>query len=620
MGGRNRTRPSFLRTAMLLAALLSLPALAGPWEDASEGQSSFVNLGPDYSVPVPVQRVRGARLVLLNQGLAERLGLSGTDLAQVEKLILERFAITTNVNGSSKWHMFATRYLDYARKSLEELGNPQGDGRAVWAGEQQIKLADGRILYLDFSLKGSGRTPLARAVLDRGGEKGLNTQYSDGLQSMEEAVRGFIASNTLARNGLESVQDLAVIELPIQKAIGKSGNTAKAALTVRVGTQTRMGHLEYFTEEPEKFRKLFEYTVKRDLGLPLDAVVTDKVVGDYFLQLGGNTGKESAVYLDNNWLHGSLTRGNQTTKGVPIDFGTFEAMDAFHGEHKYLYERLFTKNQSKDIYDYVERAYTMAKNAGFQSSVSLEQVKKEFTHTYTEKLTDLRLQRLGLTEEQIAALPANLKSEFFNTTEKLALMPGKKPMEFYLGKIKPAAFDLRNILRESLKVAETGAASTDPAWVNALIPKTSWNTLSESDLTKVPQGFKKAPKNAIYTEMARDYVASVVAIQKQLKNSGADLSAAVERATAISSQARPEAIFPSVEALMQAVRDPSRNFRENSRDAAKIVEALSDLPGKDEINHSMAHAHPGMPETGKGSAECPGRFSSLARKILPFWK
>jgi hypothetical protein len=106
-------------SSLLLA--VATPAFAQPdpnpkttLEAMSSGHHSLQTLGPEYSIQIPVRRIEGAKLILFNHQLAERLGLQlPSDPAQLEKMILDHFAFTIAKDGEpSDRTWMATYYLD----------------------------------------------------------------------------------------------------------------------------------------------------------------------------------------------------------------------------------------------------------------------------------------------------------------------------------------------------------------------------------------------------------------------------------------------------------------------------------------------------------------------------
>ncbi|WP_082411651.1 protein adenylyltransferase SelO family protein [Methylogaea oryzae] len=295
------------------------------------GPHSFKSLGSSFYVEVPVRRVPGARLVLFNRRLAESLDLPVPKGGrEIESALLEWFAWFKHESRAGEGDtpaedietFFATRYQDSDSRCA---GSALGDGRALWLGEIVRKTADDRMRYLDVVVKGIGATPLAWL-------KHPKKSHRDGMVGLTEAVHEYVYSLAAVRNGIDAAQVLAVIELPFQRAAGGE----KAALVVRVGNHLRFAHYRYFSNQPERLETLFEYGLKRDMGLPLDYPVGRQDARAYLDRILAHLAEEAAAYYDLHAVHGSPTFGNRTSDGASIDLSTFVYLDAHHAEYRYM--------------------------------------------------------------------------------------------------------------------------------------------------------------------------------------------------------------------------------------------------------------------------------------------
>lgn len=597
-----------LAMAFTLTFLQPDAVRADAWQDASGGQSSFRDLGPGFSVTTKVREVEGARVVLWNFELAKRLGLTAQDIRELEKLILKNFAVTTIGAENSTREMFATKYQDYDLEDLKYIGNPKGDGRAVWAGELRIPLENGRIAYLDVSLKGVGRTPLAREKLSEA-DGTTNSQYSDGLQSMSEALRGFITSVSLNKNGVQAVQDLAVIELPFEKIESDTGMAHKAAITVRVGEQTRIGHVEYQLEQepnPLRFRRIFEFAVRRALGLGLNTKIQKENVQEYLRMVRRNLSAQAASYLDLNFVHGSLTRGNQTTAGRPIDFGTSQIFSGFHADLRYFNDQLYIENQVRNIASYLVYFHKFAKKWEFGTQAKLESLASEsYFREVTRDLVILQLQRLGLSPEEIRMLPHSLIKRFVGNTVDLLDTRSEHKLTVYGQEISPGVFDLNEILKSSMAILESPEAGQPAAWRNVFVTKRGWATLKEDDLrsgAEIDQGLsnrlwrmfqqgepEKTPDSTYYLKM-QAYIGTVSAIHQKLKEKGESINEVIGRARAFAKTPRNDMNFPDLSGLSAKIAEGQQGFEQLSRDAMGIIETIHDR--NEDLSNKDVHPLP----------------------------
>ncbi len=450
--------PSFRKLVnpfLISFIFITVSAHAGPkdgWDEAASGNHSMRSLGSDFWVDVPVKRVEGARLILFNHELATRLGLEvPEDPGALEKLILDHFAWTVAKEGEPSERKFlATRYQDSNSKAV---GEALGDGRAFWTGEIKIPMKDGRILYVDFTAKGVGQTPLAWL-------NHSDPLHKDGLQSTEEAVHSFTMSEINLRNQLDTVGDLAVIELPMLKMDKHTKLTAKASMTIRVGTQTRIAHYRYFADEPKNFKKIFEYAIKRDLGLPLSKKLDKELVNQYLNEFSENMAREAARYYDLHAVHASPTAGNRTTRAATIDLGTFRYLDSHHTEYSYLFDQLKLEKQTEQLETYVNDIYYYAQEAKYPIEGSdVVTAKKTFRRVFKAELTNQWLHRLGLDEPSIAKVPVKLRDRFFSLMKRIHETLGKKKVDLGGDRVaKAAAYEPREILRQAVEWQLTAEA------------------------------------------------------------------------------------------------------------------------------------------------------------------
>ncbi|NRA47295.1 MAG: hypothetical protein HRU09_20285 [Oligoflexales bacterium] len=303
---------------LLLIFILALTHLAAyaahiDWSSLSSGEHPFRDLGDEYFVPLKMKKIPSneARVLFFNYKLAEKIKLPFPKAPQqLEKLILDHFAVMVerpyeahelNTEGS----MFATRYMDSAGKNPEK--DAMGDGRAVWAGQWPVEDDHGKV-YLDVVLKGVGITTLEWIGHSE-------SSHKDGLQSKREAVHSYMIGAINADNQLNASTDLAVIELSKLKKYDEKFGEQAATITVRIGHQTRMGHLSYWSHEAPTgtFKQILNYSVRRALGYHCDRTLG---LDDYKLYLAyfvENIADNAARLEDLQALHGSLTRGNMTT-------------------------------------------------------------------------------------------------------------------------------------------------------------------------------------------------------------------------------------------------------------------------------------------------------------------
>jgi nicotinate-nucleotide adenylyltransferase len=404
----------------------------------SDGSHSLQRLGAKYSRRVPIRKIEGARLVLFNSRLAQALGLDlPSDPAELERVILERFAYVIAKKGEpSERAWMATYYQDSNGK---EKGEARGDGRALWSGEIELRPNQKNnhdVFPIDVVVKGVGQTPLAWTNHDDPGHK-------DGLQSLREAVHSFIMSEANDRNELNTTMDLAVIEIPVAKKDKHSGQQENAALTVRVGEQTRIAHLRYWADRPTEFKKLFDYVVNRALHRPQETPIQTGDYDLYIQKLATNLADEAARYYDLHAVHASPTPGNRTTSGATIDLGTFRYLDTHHADYTYLFDQLSLGGkygQREQMKDYIALVEDYALDAGIEFS---SKPGATFTRVFNQRLLQLWMQRLGLPEG--TKLKRETKLEIVRLFKELSESVSDRLYKLGDREFHPAQYDMRRI-------------------------------------------------------------------------------------------------------------------------------------------------------------------------------
>jgi uncharacterized protein YdiU (UPF0061 family) len=579
-----------------LLFLVALSAHAAVLDQMSDAHHSLRDLGRKYYVDVPVSNIASkSHLLLFSQYAADRLGLSlPSDPKALEKLVLSKFAWV--VDPKSKTMMMATRYLD---TDVKEKGSAIGDGRVVWSGEFVMMNKEGKPVVLDVTLKGVGPTPLAWTHHE-------DPLHKDGFQSRSEAVHSFIHSNAAVRNGIDSTLDLAVIELPFERVDPyQNGKLVKADLTVRVGSQFRLAHLRYFTDDPKAFKKLIEYLIRRDAGLADDAPVGQTEVENYLRSYAKNLAEESARLYDLHAVHGSPTVGNRTFRGSTIDTGTFFYLDAHHGNMRYFSDGLkldgkFGQVQQMEAYlDYAmkyirEAQYEWAPSTDFDTTLH-----SIFTENFKSRVADLSLFRLGLSSEEIDKIPDPLKSDFYDQISLLNQKSGRYPVNTSVGKRIPAAFELRKILGGTFDSLANNQDLTP-----LFLTDKPWGTMTTKDVKSfVP------PYSAVIRKIAKSLDATPADLKRWSKNAHLSNSKRPAQNTAFTGTrtGAEKSIIDQIE--------KGEGWEENSQAAEQVITQLTDQrvevrPDSWEGLNSVSD-HP-APET---PASCvSGKISSLAKR------
>lgn len=486
---------------MTFLYFFSIPGLslqqASP--DLAQGLHSFKSLGPKFYVDVQVKRVEGARLVLFNHELAKQLDIplpkASTD---IENFILDLFAWfkvekkqpNEELHTENSRTFFATRYQDSDDKCA---GSALGDGRALWVGEISDTSTNNKIRYMDVVVKGIGASPLAWLNHPQ-------KSHRDGKVGMTEAVHEYIYSLAAVKNGIDTAYPLAVIELPFfRDATGE-----KAAIIVRVGNHLRFAHYRYFANQPQQLEQIFEYGLKRDLGLPLNHPVTPQDIRDYLDHIVTNLANDAAAYYDLHAVHGSPTFGNRTSSGGTIDLSTFVYLDAHHGKYSYMPGGVYSLGgnwgQHEQIFTLFSDLVQLLRKSRFNYASEISPEKSfwgKFRDTMERTLTHRWLTRLGLAQNEISALSTDAKNGFFTIVKDLYEVQGTKKIKLNRGRTVMAAFEPRTILARTARYFGK-FNDIDFIWENLFRVHRNWETLNFPQAQPFIMEYMKSVERIVY--------------------------------------------------------------------------------------------------------------------------
>jgi serine/tyrosine/threonine adenylyltransferase len=247
--------------------------------------------------PTPVP---APRLVKLNAGLAELLGLDPEVLASREGV--EILAGNRVPEGAEPVA------LAYAGHQFGQFVPQLGDGRAILIGE--VVGRDG--VRRDLQLKGSGQTPFSR--------------MGDGRAALGPVLREYIVSEAMAALGVPTTRALAAITTgePVMRARALPG----AVLTRVAASHIRVGTFQYFAarRDTESVRLLADYVIRRHY--PEAAAASHPYRALLDAVVAGQAGLV-ARWLLVGFIHGVMNTDNTSIAGETIDYGPCAFMDAY---------------------------------------------------------------------------------------------------------------------------------------------------------------------------------------------------------------------------------------------------------------------------------------------------
>jgi uncharacterized protein YdiU (UPF0061 family) len=262
--------------------------------------NSYVRLPDRFFARLDPTPVIAPRLVKLNLGLADELGL-GADALSSEAGV----AVLAGNRIASGSEPIALAYAGH------QFGNfvPQlGDGRAILLGE----VVDRQGRRRDIQLKGSGPTPFSR----RG----------DGRAAVGPVLREYIVSEAMAALGIPTTRSLAAVLTgePVFREAALPG----AVLTRVASSHIRVGTFQFFAarEDVEALRLLADHVIARHYPDVRGAAQPYRAL---FERVIARQAELVAGWMLVGFIHGVMNTDNCSIAGETIDYGPCAFMDHY---------------------------------------------------------------------------------------------------------------------------------------------------------------------------------------------------------------------------------------------------------------------------------------------------
>lgn len=258
-------------------------------------ETSYRNLPGTFFTLQDPEPVRAPKLVVLNEQVAESLGLDA------EKLGADVLSGNEIPSGADP---LAQAYAGHQFGHFNMLG----DGRAVLIGEQITPGGE----RFDIQLKGGGRTPYSRG--------------GDGRAGLGPMLREHIISEAMHGLGIPTTRSLAVVTTgePIYRETEQQG----AILTRVAASHLRVGTFQFASRfgEVDDLRALADYALERHYPEGIDAP-------NRYLFLLKEVIKRQAALIAKwqmvGFIHGVMNTDNMTISGETIDYGPCAFMDTY---------------------------------------------------------------------------------------------------------------------------------------------------------------------------------------------------------------------------------------------------------------------------------------------------
>jgi uncharacterized protein YdiU (UPF0061 family) len=264
--------------------------------------TSYVSLPDSLYHQASPEPVKAPELVLLNESLADELGLNLAD--QSDESLVQLFSGNSIPEGATP---LSQAYAGHQFGHFTNLG----DGRAHLLGEHLTP--EGR--RVDIQFKGSGQTIYAR----RG----------DGRAALGPMLREFIMSEAMHQLGVPTTRSLAVVVTgePVMRETVLPG----AILTRVASSHIRVGTFEYLAaqRDVEGLKALADYTIQRHY----PEVADEENPYLSFLKAVMQRQLNLVIHwLRIGFIHGVMNTDNMSIAGETIDYGPCAFLDEYHPE------------------------------------------------------------------------------------------------------------------------------------------------------------------------------------------------------------------------------------------------------------------------------------------------
>lgn len=251
-------------------------------------------------IPWQAARPDQPSLAALNVPLARQLGLDASWLRSESGI---RFLLGNELPDSAKPVAQA-----YAGHQFGAYVPRLGDGRALLLGE--LRDIDGHIV--DIHLKGSGKTPFARA---------------DGFAALGPMLREYVMGEAMHALGIPTTRALAVVGTG--EVVRRPPEVLSGAVLARVASShLRVGTFQYArgSGDVELLRRLADFAIARHYPELADSA---EPYAELLTAVTRAQAELVAQWMLVGFVHGVMNTDNTTISGETIDYGPCAFIDAY---------------------------------------------------------------------------------------------------------------------------------------------------------------------------------------------------------------------------------------------------------------------------------------------------
>lgn len=262
--------------------------------------NSYARLPEKFYARLPPTAVDAPKSIVINQALAESLGL--------DPVALSTQAATNVFAGNDVPEDAEPLAMAYAGHQFGHFVPQLGDGRAILLGE----IVDRDGVRQDLHLKGAGRTPFSRG--------------GDGRSALGPVLREYVVSAHMHALGIPTTRALAAVTTG--EEVYRDDVLPGAVLTRVASSHVRIGTFQYFAARQDlgAVETLMKYSLDRHYP---DA---DRGQGDAVALLSSVMSRQSklvAKWLSVGFIHGVMNTDNTAISGETIDYGPCAFMDTY---------------------------------------------------------------------------------------------------------------------------------------------------------------------------------------------------------------------------------------------------------------------------------------------------